>query len=65
MNSWAILKNIKTLGRISIGGYCIMDIEVLKECCQQRKILWSTHAAARIQQRGIFRADVINCIKNF
>lgn len=42
-----------------------MDIEVLKECCQQRKILWSTHAAARIQQRGILRADVINCIKNF
>lgn len=41
-----------------------MDIEVLKECCQQRKILWSTHAA-RIQQRGILRADVINCIKNF
>lgn len=41
-----------------------MDIEVLKECCQQRKILWSTHAAARIQQRGILRADVINCIMN-
>ena len=65
MISWAILKNIKTLGRISIGGYCIMDIEVLKECCQQRKILWSTHAAARIQQRGILRTDVINCVKNF
>ena len=39
-----------------------MDIAVLKACCQAKRILWSTHAVARIQERGILRADVINCI---
>lgn len=39
-----------------------MDIEKLRDCCRQGKILWSTHGSSRIQQRGIMRADVINCI---
>ena len=41
-----------------------MDIDALRECCRKNKILWSTHAASRIQQRGILRIDVINCIMN-
>ena len=41
-----------------------MDIEKLRECCRKTKILWSTYAASRIQQRGILRIDVINCIMN-
>lgn len=41
-----------------------MNIGVLRECCSNRKILWSTHAASRIQQRGILRVDVVNCIMN-
>ncbi|MFG6377538.1 MAG: DUF4258 domain-containing protein [Lachnospiraceae bacterium] len=39
-----------------------MDIEKIKELCSQSKIKWSGHAAERIQQRGISREDVINCI---
>lgn len=41
-----------------------MNISVLRECCSNHKILWSTHAASRIQQRGILRIDVLNCIMN-
>ncbi len=41
-----------------------MDIEKIKELCGQSKIKWSSHASARIQQRGITREDVINCIMN-
>lgn len=39
-----------------------MDLEVLKTLVSQRKIKWTTHVATRIQERGISRADVINCI---
>lgn len=40
-----------------------MEIEVLRQLCEYRRIKWSAHAAARIQERGISRNDVINCIK--
>jgi len=39
-----------------------VDIEKIKELRGQSKIKWSSHASARIQQRGISREDVINCI---
>lgn len=39
-----------------------MNIKSLQELCEYRKIKWSAHAAARIQERGISRNDVINCI---
>ena len=39
-----------------------MNIETLHGCCSNNHIRWSTHAASRIQQRGILRIDVINCI---
>lgn len=41
-----------------------MDIEKLRICCSNNKVLWSTHGSSRIQQRGILRMDVINCIMN-
>ena len=39
-----------------------MNIEILRSCCSNNHIRWSTQAASRIQQRGILRIDVINCI---
>jgi len=39
-----------------------VDIKKIKELCSQSKIKWSGHASERIQQRGISREDVINCI---
>lgn len=37
-------------------------ISQVKELCLQKKIKWSTHAAVRIQERGISRKDVIHCL---
>ena len=39
-----------------------MKIEEIQKLCSQSKIKWSGHAAERIQQRGISREDVLNCI---
>ncbi len=39
-----------------------MDIELLKSLVAKRKIKWTTHVAARIQERDISRNDVLNCI---
>ena len=41
-----------------------MDLEKAKELCMQKKIKWSVHVATRMQERGIKREDVINCILN-
>lgn len=40
-----------------------MIIELIQGLCGQRKIRWSTHGAARMQERGITRKDVINCLE--
>lgn len=39
-----------------------MTIDVLRESCHNGAILWSTHALARLQERGIFRKDVRHAI---
>lgn len=39
-------------------------LELIKKLCSSKKIKWSAHAAARIQERGITRLDVINCIEH-
>ena len=41
-----------------------MNIDLIKKLCVQRRIKWSTHVAMRIQERGISRVDVINCLEN-
>ena len=41
--------------------FTIIDV---RNKCTEGKIKWSAHAAARIQQRGISRNDVISCIEN-
>lgn len=38
-----------------------LNIELLQRLCNN--IRWSVHASERIQQRGIFREDVINAIR--
>lgn len=40
-----------------------MEIDLIKNLCIQKKIKWSTHVAMRIQERGISRKDVINCLE--
>ena len=41
-----------------------MDINKIREICKQKKIKWSIHVAARMQERQIKRLDIINCILN-
>ena len=37
-------------------------LNTIRDLCNQRKIKWSVHAAARMQEREISRKDVISCI---
>ena len=39
-----------------------MKAEDIRSLCRAGKIRWSAHAAARMRQRGILRADVLDCI---
>jgi len=39
-----------------------MIIENIQKLCTDRKIRWSAHSLARIQERGLNRNDVIDCI---
>ena len=39
-------------------------MDKIKRCCLDRRIHWSTHTAVRIQERGISRKDVINCLES-
>ena len=41
-----------------------MDINKIKQLCFEHKIKWSTHAAARIRERGIKRLDVLCCLSD-
>ena len=41
-----------------------MDINIIKQLCFEHKIKWSTHAAARIRERGIKRSDVLCCLSD-
>lgn len=41
-----------------------MKEEQIRVLCLTRKIKWSTHAAERIQERGIARVDVLHCLEN-
>lgn len=41
-----------------------MKLDTIKKLCGERKIKWSTHAAARIRERGLRREDIIECIKS-
>ena len=39
-------------------------LNTIRDLCNQRKIKWSVHAAARMQEGEISRKDVISCINN-
>lgn len=39
-----------------------MQIDHIRMLCETRKIRWSVHASARIQECGIERIDVLNCL---
>ena len=41
-----------------------MTIEQIKQCCAERRVGWSFHAAEMMQKRGIERLDVLNCLQN-
>ena len=41
-----------------------MDINNFKKFCSERKIRWTAHGLARLQERNISVSDVKNCIMN-
>ncbi len=40
-----------------------ITIALLRQSCDNGHILWSAHALARLQERGIFRKDIKNAIQ--
>lgn len=40
-----------------------MIIDTIKRLCTKKKLKWSTHAASRMQERGIKRKDVVHCLE--
>lgn len=49
---------------LSLTRYtCRMEIQRIRRLCAEGKIKWSVHAAERMHERGIKRADVINCLE--
>lgn len=40
-----------------------MMLDTIRELCKCRKIKWSVHTVARIQERGIDRADILHCLE--
>lgn len=41
-----------------------MELNIVRKLIENRKIRWSVHAAARMQERGIRRSDVLNCLEH-
>jgi len=41
-----------------------IDISQIQSLVSQRKIVWTEHIAIRLRERGIKRADLIECIEN-
>lgn len=41
-----------------------MILDLIKSLVADRKIKWTAHVAARIQERGLSRLDVLNCLEN-
>lgn len=39
-----------------------MEFNRLQRLCVENKILWSVHCGEKIQERGITRKDIIQCI---
>lgn len=39
-----------------------LNIELLQKLCNNNNILWTTHVLRRLQERNIYREDVINAI---
>lgn len=40
----------------------MIDINTLRELCNNRSIKWTSHITARLQERGIDPSDIKNCI---
>ena len=40
-----------------------LKIELLRKLCNNKCVIWSTHAMERIQQRGIEYTDIYNAIE--
>lgn len=41
-----------------------MILKKIRKCVTEEKIKWSMHCLKRMQERGISREDVLNCILN-
>lgn len=57
-------KRLLGFDTLSLTRYtCRMEIQRIRRLCAEGKIKWSVHAAERMHERDIKRADVINCLK--
>ena len=41
-----------------------LSIELLQKLCKSNAILWTAHALRRLQERNIYREDILNVINN-
>ncbi|MBQ9360328.1 MAG: DUF4258 domain-containing protein [Lachnospiraceae bacterium] len=41
-----------------------MDLMIVRELIKKGNLLWSVHCVAKMQERGISRKDVLNCISS-
>lgn len=41
-----------------------LTIDLLQRLCKNRDILFSVHSLERLQERGIYRKDIVNAIMN-
>lgn len=41
-----------------------MILDTIKKLCSERQIKWSVYVAARMQERGIKRTDVLHCLED-
>lgn len=39
-----------------------IDIDIIRELCNNRSIKWTAHVLARLQERGIEPSDIKSCI---
>ncbi|MBQ3331757.1 MAG: DUF4258 domain-containing protein [Ruminococcus sp.] len=40
----------------------VLTIDMIRELCQNSRVIWSTHAVERLQLRGVKRSDVLHAI---
>lgn len=42
----------------------MIDIEIVRQLCDEEKMIWTIHIVRKLQERGIYREGVIEAINN-